>query len=74
MKYLKLFQKFNEAMEIDLFGNLKMPDCITDETDDDPDIAYEKGVESYEKGYDTDECPYSDPYLKDAWISGYYKK
>ena len=71
MKYLKLFEQFNEGMWVDKFGSLVIPDFLTEEPDDDPDIAYDKGKEARLKNYEIDECPYSEPELKMAWIDGY---
>ena len=71
MKYLKLFEQFNEGLEVDEFGNLKTPDCLTDEPDDDPDTAYEKGKEAFDKGYDISDVPFLDLELKEAWLDGF---
>jgi hypothetical protein len=74
MKYLKLFEQFNEGLEVDMLGNLVVPDCIMDDPNDDPDIAYEKGVEASVKEYDIDDNPYTEDVLKDAWEDGFLRK
>jgi ribosome modulation factor len=71
MKYLKLFEQFNEGLEVDEFGSLKTPDCLTDSPDDDPDTAYEKGKEAFDKGYSQEENPFTEPELQEAWLDGF---
>ncbi len=34
-------------------------------------IAFEQGIDSYEDGYDIEECPYEDITLQNEWIRGY---
>jgi ribosome modulation factor len=34
-------------------------------------IAFETGIDSYEDGFDIEECPFEDPALKAAWLQGY---
>jgi hypothetical protein len=71
MKYLKLFEEYNEGMEVDVFGNLSIPDCIIEDPDDDMDIAYDKGKESFHRGYDLSDNPYEDDVLKTSWDDGF---
>ena len=69
MKHLK---KFNEAFVSDSgLEDFEIPSCLTDDPDDDPDEAYEKGREARSKGYGKDENPYDVPDLMDAWDEGF---
>lgn len=73
MKYIKLFEKFNESIYIGTDGSLNYPDYLISDMDDDINIAYEKGIEAKDNDCDIDENPYIDvhPDLKQAWEDGY---
>jgi hypothetical protein len=61
----------NEGLEIDEFGEMRIPDCLIDSPDDDPDTAYEKGKEAFYRNFDEDENPFTEPELKQAWQDGH---
>ena len=81
MKYLKLFNQFNEnvgqeRVYVGVDGGLNYPAYISSEPDDDLDIAFDKGAESYYKSVDKEENPYSleqypNANLVQAWNDGW---
>lgn len=76
MKNILTFKKFNEAMQVDIFGNIDSPDCLSAHADDDINDAYDKGIEAKSNDYDLDENPYVgvEEELFYAWVDGWNSK
>ena len=73
MKHIKTRKELflSEGMNIDVMGNLNIPDYLTDNADDDIDSAYEKGKEGFINEYELSDNPYNEADLKDAWETGF---